>query len=84
MEGESEKGREGVCHCGLTSSTAPEGLTDSTAKYNVLETWTMTAINFNYHHINPPLTNTHARTSTHSVVPSSMIRSFLSRLTASK
>ena len=32
-----------MCRCGLTSSTAPEGLADSTAKYNVLETWTMTA-----------------------------------------
>lgn len=53
VEGESGKGREGVCHCGLTSSTAPEGLTDSTAKYNVLETWTMTAIHLNYHHRNP-------------------------------
>lgn len=40
------------------SRSVPEGLTDSTAKYNVLETRTMTAINLNYH-INPLLENTH-------------------------
>lgn len=81
----SEKGREGVCHCGLTSSTAPEGLTDSRAKYNVLETPTTAAINLNYDHINPPLkTRTHACTSTHSAVLSSLIRLFLLELTARK
>ena len=49
-----ERGGEGreVFRCGLTSSNAPEGLTDSTAKYNVLETWTIPAINLNFDHIN--------------------------------
>lgn len=86
MERESEKGREGVCHCGLTSSTVEEGLTDSTAKYNVLETWALTAINSNRHHI---YTRTHKHKytqeqSAHSSVPSSVIRLFLTRLTASE
>lgn len=70
--GREREGRRIVLLHGLTSSTAPEGLTDSSAKYNVLET------NNDSHKFVPPqhkcahtYKHTHTCTSTGNAVPSS-------------